>query len=257
MKITRKSLFITILSFWVLMAGCSEETVPEDATIYQKAVFNHSRPKDDKATDKQRKPSQVLSFAGLKKGMKVIDMDAGSGYYSEIANFIVGREGKVYLQNSLRYTTKHPEKIDRRLVGGRLANVERIDSSYVELKLPENVDLIMIVKAFHDLYVRRSKPGWNADVDSYFTQLNNALNIGGKVLIIDHAATIGSGNEHASTLHRIDEKYVKELFESKGFKLLSSSDLLRNPADDRTLKIWNASVRGQTDRFVYLFEKLQ
>lgn len=255
MDLTKKTSLTIVLAFWVLIAGCSEDKLSEDATIFQKAVFNQSRPEADRKTDKLRKPSDVLSFAGLQQGMRVVDMDAGSGYYSEIANYIVGQEGAVFLQNSLRYTTKYPEKIGQRLAGNRLANVERIDSSYIHLGLPENVDLILIVKAFHDLYVRRSKPGWNADIASYFAQLNKALRIGGKILVVDHAASKGSGKEHASTLHRIDEKFVQELFESKGFKLISSSDLLRNPDDERTLKVWNASVRGQTDRFVYLFEK--
>jgi hypothetical protein len=41
---------------------------------------------------------------------------------------------------------------------------------------------------------------------------------------------------------------------SVGFKLVQESDLLRNPADDRT-KASSASGRGKSDQFVLLFQK--
>jgi predicted methyltransferase len=48
---------------------------------------------------------------------------------------------------------------------------------------------------------------------------------------------------------------VKADFERAGFKLDGESDLLRNPADNHSLLVFNPEIRGKTDRFVYKFRK--
>jgi len=40
-----------------------------------------------------------------------------------------------------------------------------------------------------------------------------------------------------------------------GFALEASSDLLRNPDDDRAVNVFDDAIRGRTDRFVYRFRK--
>jgi predicted methyltransferase len=42
---------------------------------------------------------------------------------------------------------------------------------------------------------------------------------------------------------------------SVGFKLIRRSNLLRNPADDHTLKVFDPSIRMQTDQFILTFRK--
>ena len=43
--------------------------------------------------------------------------------------------------------------------------------------------------------------------------------------------------------------------EEAGFRLDSSSDLLRHPADDHTAKVQETGIRGKTDQFVLKFRK--
>jgi predicted methyltransferase len=40
-----------------------------------------------------------------------------------------------------------------------------------------------------------------------------------------------------------------------GFKLVGSSDLLHQPGDDHTLKVFDPSIRGKTDQFILKFQK--
>ena len=40
-----------------------------------------------------------------------------------------------------------------------------------------------------------------------------------------------------------------------GFVLAARGDFLSNPNDDRSVRIFDPSIRGQTDRFVLRFEK--
>ena len=41
-----------------------------------------------------------------------------------------------------------------------------------------------------------------------------------------------------------------------GFKLVAESDILRNPEDDYGVMVFDPRVRGKTDRFVLVFEKI-
>jgi predicted methyltransferase len=53
----------------------------------------------DRQADKRRDPLPFLVFAGLRPGMKVLDMAAGGGYSSELAARAVAPDGVVYAQN--------------------------------------------------------------------------------------------------------------------------------------------------------------
>ena len=57
------------------------------------------------------------------------------------------------------------------------------------------------------------------------------------------------------TLHRIDPAIVRKQVEAAGFVFDGESDVLRNPADNHTLKVFDEAIRGHTDQFVYRFRK--
>ena len=82
-----------------------------------------------------------------------------------------------------------------------------------------------------------------------------SLKPGGEFFIEDHAAAPGSGIRDTDAMHRIDEDFVKQEVESVGFKLDGESDILRNPADDHTLLVFNPAIRGHTDQFLLRFRK--
>src|SRR5580692_8839316 len=44
----------------------------------------------DRAADKRRDPVPFLAFAGLRPGMKVLDMGAGGGYSTELVARVIG-----------------------------------------------------------------------------------------------------------------------------------------------------------------------
>ena len=48
---------------------------------------------------------------------------------------------------------------------------------------------------------------------------------------------------------------MKADFRRAGFVLDGESELLRNPADDRSLNVFDDKIRGKTDRFVLRFRK--
>lgn len=74
-------------------------------------------------------------------------------------------------------------------------------------------------------------------------------------IIIDHTALAGSGYEAANSVHRIDPNTVKYHMQQAGFKLIEEAFHLRNSKDDLSKLVFDSSVRGNTDRFIYKFIK--
>ena len=93
------------------------------------------------------------------------------------------------------------------------------------------------------------------DLAAFDKQVFAALKPGGVFVVIDHVAPAGSGIDDTNTLHRIDPAQVKKEVEAAGFVFDGESDALRNAADPHTAKVFDASIRGGTDQFVYRFRR--
>lgn len=249
----------SIISLLAVLIGCGEKppVAEQDANIYQTAVyFNPVRPKEDRQDDAQRHPADIMAFAGVEPGMKVIDLLGGGGWYTELLAAVVGEQGHVYLVNTPLFLHFTQPQMEARLAGNRLKNVTRVDGPWTQMNLPTDVDLIWLSLAYHDIYVKRpNDPSFEADRDSFFQQIHTALKPGGLILVIDHAATKGSGNEAAQVLHRIDEDFARADFEREGFVFVKALDILRNPNDDYSKDIWAKGIMNKTDKFIYLFQK--
>ena len=71
-----------------------------------------------------------------------------------------------------------------------------------------------------------------------------------------HAALPGAPPvETADKLHRIDPAVVRTEMEAAGFAFDGETEVLRNPADPHTALVFDPSIRGKTDQFVYRFRK--
>jgi predicted methyltransferase len=72
---------------------------------------------------------------------------------------------------------------------------------------------------------------------------------------VDHSAAPGTGSSVAGSLHRIDEEFARHDFESRGFKVVAASDVLRHPDDKRDQLTYKGPMLGKTDKFVLVFKK--
>jgi predicted methyltransferase len=211
------------------------------------AVAHPARPAADRERDADRKPAAVIALTGMHAGAKVAEILPGGGYFTRIFSKVVGPTGVVYAWV--------PAPTGGRDMGAALRAMAA-DANYSNIKvadldpakpLPEKVDVVWTSLNYHDM---RARP--NADLTPTNKMVFDALKPGGLYIVIDHAAEKGATN--AGTLHRVDAELVKQDVTSVGFKLVQESDLLRNPADDRT-KASSASGRGKSDQFVLLFQK--
>src|SRR5664279_1746359 len=82
------------------------------------------------------------------------------------------------------------------------------------------------------------------------------LNPGGSYVGADHAAAAGAGTSDAQSLHRIDPASVREEVEAAGFVLDAESTMLTNKDDPHSIKVFDPSIKGETDRFAYRFLKI-
>lgn len=257
MTIRKSSTAMRLLAILVVvpLTACDGLGAAGDKDVYDAVRSAEGRTWRDRWIDRRRKPAEILRLAGVGEGMVVIDLLGGSGYYAELLSHLVGPRGRVFLQNNSLFLRFSREGLEERLAGGRLQNVTRIDSEFADLRLPEDVDLIFMGLCYHDIYVPRDDPSIMTSREEFFPQIWRALRPGGRILVIDHAAEPGSGTEGAAWHHRIAEDFAIADFEDAGYRLIGSTDVLRNPGDDYSLRIWDDAVDGKTDRFVLLFEK--
>ncbi len=212
-----------------------------------KALADTSRSEVDRNRDAGRKPADVIRFLGIEEGMHVIDLIAASGYYTEVLSLAVGPTGTVYAQNPpsvLQYRDGAADKaMSVRLADSRLANVMRLDREMSDTGLkPDSLDAAITALNFHDIY--NDDP---AAAASFLKAVRMHLKPGGVLGVIDHFGSAGADN---AKLHRIEEQLVIDAVEAAGFVVEATSDVLRNPSDDRTTGVFDPSVRGKTDRFV-------
>jgi predicted methyltransferase len=202
------------------------------------------------------KLSELIRFARIDAGSTVIDVYPGDGDWTRLFSDVVGPEGRVYSFVPTEITDIKDDQVDRMRAlakePGR-ANVEAVSADLVAM--PETTppaDVLWMHLFYHDLHTALiQKRGATA------TQFNQAvyarLKPGGSYIIVDHAAAAGAGTSVAHTLHRVEPASVREEVEAAGFVLDAESTLLANKDDPRSIKVFDASIKGHTDRFVYRF----
>jgi predicted methyltransferase len=221
------------------------------------AVAAPGRPADMVKLDAVRKPVEVLKFAGLKRGDMVLDVIAGSGYYTEIMAKAVGPGGGVVAYQPPAFMTDKGRAAWAELKQ-RAPNTGVLSTSLAAFSLPANTfDFVMIHLNYHDFYWENAKFGLpRMDPDTMLRTVYQSVKPGGIVAVIDHVANPGGDTRAVvDQLHRIDPAVIKADFARAGFVLEGESNLLRNPADDHTKLVFDPSIRGVTDRVVYRFRK--
>jgi predicted methyltransferase len=226
-----------------------ERPIPEHLAA---AVANPLRPDQDQRRDPSRRPAEVLAFLGIEPGMKVGELMAGTGYYTEILAAAVGRGGNVYAQNNRFVLERYADKPwTERLERPGLVNVVRLDRELEEPGFPAGLDAVLLIRFYHDAcWMKTDRARMNRAV-------LEALSPGGIYGIVDHHAAPGSRDRDVFDLHRVDAEMVKEEVRAAGFLLEAESALLSNPKDDRSVSVFadEGKNRDRSDRFVLRFRK--
>jgi predicted methyltransferase len=242
---------LTVLTFSMTDAQAAS-TVSKEISA---AVADPARDADRKH-DIDRKPAESVAFAGVKSGQSVADLLPGGGYFTRIFSAVVGAGGHVYAVPPPRRPDAPADRPDPAAATQAIAadphyaNVTVLVQRLTDLSLPAPVDIVWTSRNYHDLH---NIP--NVDVVAIDKKIFDALKPGGTFIVLDHAAEKGSGFRDTSTLHRVDGEAVKKEVESAGFKFVGQSEVLRNPNDPHTAKVFDATVQDRTDQFILKFRK--
>ena len=253
-----RSTVLAMLVVLALPASALAKTpshITASASAYIAAAINDPARQGDKADDARRKVSAVMEFTQVKPGQKVLELVPGSGYWTRVFSAIVGPSGHVYTvwpSEMAKFSAKSFSNWQILVAKPPYANVSLLQEPAASLTVPSPVDLVFTSQNYHDYH----DPFMGSpDMAAFDKQVFAALKPGGLFVVIDHAAPAGSGISDTNTLHRIDPAVVKTEVEGAGFVFDGESAALHNPADPHTAKVFDKSIRGHTDQFIYRFRK--
>ena len=249
------SLVAASLLVVALGAASQASAAPATSAVISAAIDDPARPAADREQDANRKPLQVLEFTGVKPGDRVADFIPGGGYVTRLFSKIVGKNGHVYAvvpEELVKMRDTADASVKAIAADPGYANVTVLREPVNDFKAPEKLDLVWTSMNYHDLHDKFLGP---ADMAALNKAIYAALKPGGIYLVLDHAAAAGSGLRDTNTLHRIDPAAVKKEVLAAGFVLDAQSDVLHNPKDDHTAKVFDPAIRGKTDKFIFKFRK--
>ena len=204
----------------------------------------------------QSKQSELIRFARVEAGATVIDVYPGDGDWTRLFSGIVGPEGRVFsfVPAEVADFKNDPVGLMRALAKepGR-ENVEAVSADLVAMpQVTQPADVLWLHLFYHDLHTAlMQKKG--ATAADFNRAVYERLKPGGSYVIVDHAAAAGAGTGDAQALHRIDPASVREEVVTAGFVLDAESTILANKDDPHSIKVFDPSIKGKTDRFAYRF----
>jgi ubiquinone/menaquinone biosynthesis C-methylase UbiE len=153
------------------------------------------------------KRPEVLALCGLKPGMGVADIGAGTGLYTFPFAEMVGPEGVVYAveisPGFLKYLERQAEK------RGLAKVVKPIKGAQDTTHLPaKSVDLVFICDAYH--HFEKPMP--------MLASMHQALKPGGRVLIIDFDKAKEGASDFVKGHARAEKEVYFQEFEAAGFE---------------------------------------
>ncbi len=158
---------------------------------------------------------EIAAACGLKPGMRVADVGAGSGLFTRIFARAVGETGKVYAVDIVEDFVRHVEKTSKE---AGLANVEGVVCAADDAKLPPgSVDLAFICDTYHHFeFPTRT-----------MRSIHRALRPGGRVVMVEFVREPGRSSEWVMNHVRAGQAVFTREIEESGFRLLEEKKLLK------------------------------
>jgi predicted methyltransferase len=230
-------------------AGSSQTASTRTAADYAAALSDTRRLPAEVARDPLRKPAEMLAFMALRPGQVIADVRPEEGYFTRLFAPVVGEAGHVYA--FVPNQTAARENAFADTLAAAYPNVSRVTGALETMAFDRPLDVVFMGEEYHDFTI----PRFGVDVARMNAAVFAALKPGGLYVVLDHDAAAGAGISVAGTLHRIEAAELRRQVEAAGFVFDGESDAVRVPVDNRTLSVFDESIRGRSDRFVYRFRK--
>jgi predicted methyltransferase len=197
------------------------------------AIADTNRPQADTDLDARRKPAELLTFAGIKPGDRVLELVPGRGYMTRLLAKAVGPTGHVYAANLPTFNEALKTGVDPIIASPAYGNVSKIEQPFSQMRVSEPLDVVWISENYHDF---KNMGMFSTDTNAMDRAVFAALKPGGTYVITDYVAAAGSGTRDTQSLHRIDPEVIKREVTAAGFMLEAESDALMNPSDDLAVR---------------------
>lgn len=162
--------------------------------------------------DDQEKPSIVLDALKLRGGETVVDLGAGSGYFTFRIAPRVGRAGKVL---AVEIQDEMLQTIRQRAQALKVTNVEAVKGSETDPNLPAKaVDLVLMVDVYHEL----------AYPFEVMTKIREALKPGGRVVFVEYRKE--DPDVPIKLVHKMSVEQVKREMKAVGLAHLQTLETL-------------------------------
>jgi len=166
---------------------------------------------DDPKRDAWQKPHEVIQALALKPDAVIADIGSGTGYFSvRFANMTP--KGRVYGVDTEPDMVKY---LSERAKREGLKNITAVQAKPDDPRLPEKMDLIILVDVYHHV----------GDRERYFRQLRNSLKPGGRLAVIDFRMDAPEGPPRSA---RIAPERVKDELKRAGYALAQEHAFLPN-----------------------------
>ncbi len=155
---------------------------------------------------------RVMDLLGIKRGSRVADIGAGSGWFTVRSARRVGNEGVVY---AVEINPEYVRHIKRRAKREKLPNIRAVLGKADDPLLPgTSIDAALLLKTYHEI----------AQPVAFLRRLRPALRPGARLGIIDRG---GKGDDHGLNA----EVVIKEAAQA-GFTLVAQHDFVKSDGVD-------------------------
>src|SRR5690349_21744719 len=177
------------------LVACAAAAAPK--VDYAAILADPIRPEADRVRDSDRKPAELVAFAGVRRGDKVAELAPGGGYFTRILSGTVGPQGRIYA------IAARPSEALKALAAAR-PNVVVTAGEPGTIPAPEPVDIVWTTLNYHDF--KNAKVGSGDGAAAINAAAFRALKPGGIYLVVDHDTAPGAGASQTST--RSEERRV-------------------------------------------------
>jgi len=204
-------LFLIALSCAVLLVGPSAAQSPQTHQHSFGGAEQWAQIFDDPKRDAWQKPHEVIQALALKPDAVVADIGSGTGYFSaRFANMVP--KSRVYGVDTEPDMVKY---LAERAKREGLKNITAVAGKPDDPRLPEKVDLVIMVDVYHHVENR----------EVYFRKLANSLKPGGRLAIIDFRLDSKEGPPKSA---RIAPDRIKAELKNAGYSLAQEHTFLPN-----------------------------
>lgn len=162
------------------------------------------------------KRHEIVTATGVKPGMVVADVGAGTGLFTRLFSAKVGRTGKVI---AVDISKPFIENILRTSKSQGLDNIIGLVNTQTDTRLsPNSVDLVFISDTYHHFELPIP----------IMQSIHRALRPGGTVVVIDFKRAEGFSSPWVMEHVRGGKEEVIKEIEAQGFKLIEDKDFLRD-----------------------------